>query len=145
MYWGNLFFQGELVQLACSKHGSRSVDALWHKSSPKTKETIAAELAGKESVLNADHFGKFVSTTCVLSLFRRSREEWRQMLARETKKKDIFADFLGDKKRKKAKDEDAEKEEEPLPVVKKVKEEDISPPKKKKKKKAVTSSYLDDL
>ena len=40
------------MALACSKHGSRSLDAMWLKASAKGREWIAAELAEKESGTN---------------------------------------------------------------------------------------------
>lgn len=111
------------------------MDAIWKQSSTKTKEVIAAELSKKESVLNNNNFGKFISTNCSLSLFKRAREDWNKLQKVDNKKKELFSDILEPKKRK----EPVKDEEEEDKTV----SSSSSPPKKKKKKAA--KSYLDDL
>ncbi|TRY73701.1 hypothetical protein TCAL_00913 [Tigriopus californicus] len=162
---------GELVAMACSKHGSRSVDAIWSKTSLKGKEIVASELSQKEPLLNSNQFGKFIAQNCALSSFKRARDDWKANLLRTDKKRDMFQDIIGDlgdatqKPKPKAKVNDIEPPLSPTPKKEKKKKrkkadlaEDIlaldedattnspeveSIPKKKKKKKA--KSYLDDL
>ena len=71
--------QGELAALACSKHGSRSLDAIWRRSSAKAREWIAAELAEKEAALNANQFGRFFAQKCALSTFKRAKGDWARV------------------------------------------------------------------
>jgi hypothetical protein len=84
----------ELVNMACSKHGSRSIDAIWSKASPKLRETVAAKLVNHETRLNGDQFGKFVSTNLGLSLFKRSREQWKASFDKKEKAKKLFSEFI---------------------------------------------------
>lgn len=157
--------------MACSKHGSRSMDAIWSKSSLKTKEIVASELAQKEPLLNSNQFGKFIAQNCALSSFKRARDEWKTNLLRTDKKRDMFQDIIGDlvetnpksnskaktnieepsssnpkKEKKKRKKTDLAEEilalDEDTPTNN-PQEEETSPKKKKKKRKA--KSYLDDL
>ena len=67
------------MALACSKHGSRSLDAIWRRSSAKGREWIAAELAEKEAALNASQFGRFFVQKCALSTFKRARGDWAKV------------------------------------------------------------------
>ena len=159
-------FRGQLVGLACGKHGSRTVDALWKHSGLKMKQTMAEELSAKLDILNSNKFGKFVAQKCYLQVFKRGKEDWRALLDKEEKVEDMFSDILGNNKRN---DEDvkaslkrvAEKEvkgEDSVPekmakseVTKSAVEswltgnDDDSKPAVKKAKKAKAKSYLDDL
>ena len=155
-----------MVGLACGKHGSRTVDALWKHSGLKMKQTMAEELSAKLDILNSNKFGKFVAQKCYLQVFKRGKEDWRALLDKEEKVEDMFSDILGNNKRN---DEDvkaslkrvAEKEvkgEDSVPekmakseVTKSAVEswltgdDDDSKPAVKKAKKAKAKSYLDDL
>ena len=159
-------FRGQLVGLACGKHGSRTVDALWKHSGLKMKQTMAEELSAKLDILNSNKFGKFVAQKCYLQVFKRGKEDWRALLDKEEKVEDMFSDILGNNKRN---DEDvkaslkrvAEKEvkgENSVPekmakseVTKSAVQswltgdDDDSKPAVKKAKKAKAKSYLDDL
>lgn len=130
---------GELVALACSKHGSRSLDAIWKRSSPKMKEIIAGELSKKETIMNNNTFGKFISTNCALSLFKRAREEWNKLQKSDNKKRELFDDILGTKKKDLKREAEPEA---PVDAQEDEKKNSSSPPKKKKKQ---AKSYLDDL
>merc|ERR1719430_567495 len=97
--------RGQLVGLACGKHGSRTVDALWKHSGLKMKQTMAEELSAKLEILNSNKFGKFVAQKCYLQVFKRGKEDWRSLLDKEEKVEDMFSDILGNKKNKDAKKE----------------------------------------
>ena len=128
------------------------------------KEMIAADLSKKETVLNNNNFGKFISTNCSLSLFKRAREDWNKLQKTDDKKRELFNDILGTKKKDKKREAPVETTAEneitpfsPPPKKKKDKKREApvettaekeivsssSPPPKKKKKQA--KSYLDDL
>ena len=61
--------------MACSKHGSRSVDAIWNNGSLKLKELLVSKLCQNEAHLNSDQYGRFVSNNLGLNLFKRSKEQ----------------------------------------------------------------------
>jgi len=152
--------QGQLSGMACSKHGSRSIDAMWSRSSAKGKELMAQELSHNLELLLANNFGKFVAQNLCLSTFKRSKDDWKRVLDSKVKKSELAKDFIKDimdssDKDSKKKDTKAMKrpkveEEDEGFVIDKTGEyglvavkEESSEPKKKKKKKA--KSYLDDL
>merc|ERR1719336_3279025 len=85
------------LSLACGKHGSRTVDALWKHSGMKMKQTMAEELSAKLDILNSNKFGKFVAQKCYLQVFKRGKEDWRSVLDKEEKVENMFSDILGDK------------------------------------------------
>merc|ERR1719278_2241227 len=97
--------RGQLVGLACGKHGSRTVDALWKHSGLKMKQTMAEELSSKLDILNSNKFGKFVAQKCYLQVFKRGKEDWRALLDKEEKVEDMFSDILGNKNKKVKKDQ----------------------------------------
>ena len=156
-----------MVGLACGKHGSRTVDALWKHSGLKMKQTMAEELSSKLDILNSNKFGKFVAQKCYLQVFKRGKEDWRTLLDKEEKVEDMFSDIIGDKNKNAKKDkaslkrvaETEVKSEDSVPekvakteVTKSTVEswlagdsEDAKPVSVKKAKKPKAKSYLDDL
>merc|ERR1719234_2000168 len=110
--------RGQLVGLACGKHGSRTVDALWKHSGLKMKQTMAEELSAKLDILNSNKFGKFVAQKCYLQVFKRGKEE---------KVEDMFSDILGNKKNKDVKKEKASLKR--VAETEEVKSEDFVPEK----------------
>lgn len=97
--------RGQLVGLACGKHGSRTVDALWKHSGLKMKQAMAEELSSKLDILNSNKFGKFVAQKCYLQVFKRGKDDWRSLLDKEEKVEDMFSDILGNKNKKVKKDQ----------------------------------------
>lgn len=150
---------GELTGLACSKHGSRALDALWKYSSLKMKQVMVEELSRDELQLSSHPIGKFTSRSCALSAWRHQRDQWRTIVTQADKNAELFKDIIGDVSTLKRKAEDnptIRKKPEELTVQKKIKEEaedgpatsqlypeQIEPAEKRKKKKA--KSYFDDL
>ena len=124
-YHNSFIFRGQLVGLACGKHGSRTLDALWKHSGLKMKQTMAEELSAKLDILNSNKFGKFVAQKCYLQVFKRGKEDWRSLLDKEEKVEDMFSDILGNKNK------DAKKEKVSLKRVAEteVKSEDSVPEK----------------
>lgn len=88
--------QGSWVQLACSKHGSRSFEKVWHWSQLKQRLWIIEELASVGASLTATEAGKIISSKLNVPLFSRSRKEWIDALGKEEKTKALFADIIGD-------------------------------------------------
>ena len=161
-------FRGQLVGLACGKHGSRTVDALWKHSGLKMKQTMAEELSSKLDILNSNKFGKFVAQKCYLQVFKRGKDDWKSLLDKEEKVEDMFSDILGNENKKTKKDQASlkrvadtteVKSEDSVPekvakteVTKSTVEswlagdsEEAKPAPVKKAKKPKAKSYLDDL
>merc|ERR1711860_278274 len=90
---------GQLFTMATSKHGPRSVQSIWGKSSAKAKESMAKELSSSASQLNSNQFGKYVSQQMNLELYKRSRDEWKQCGEAVAKKEKLFQEILGDIKK----------------------------------------------
>jgi len=149
--------KGQFVNLACNKHGSRTMDTLWNHSGLKQRQTIVEELSTKLDILNSNKFGKFVVQRFYVPIFRRSRDDWKDVVEKKNKVGDMFADIIGEvKPTSKRKFEKSEiPEDEKVTTGNKVDEKqnitdmvdqwikDDQPQPKKKKIKA--KSYLDDL
>ena len=80
--------------MACSKHGSRGIDAIWNNGSIKLKEFLASKLCSEEIHLNSNQYGKFVSQNLGLNLFKRSKENWKSNFDKAQKTKALFEDFI---------------------------------------------------
>jgi hypothetical protein len=152
--------QNGLVSMACSKHGSRGIDAIWNNGSTKLKELLAAKLCSEEIQLNSNQYGKFVSQNLGLNLFKRSKENWKSNFDKAQKTKALFNDFIKSPPPKSNMDEQKSESSKKLFVLdtqgnpellkKRKQEKEIDNtnnsefPVEKKKKKS-KKSYLDDL
>ena len=144
--------KGEYVSLACSKHGSRSLDTLWKHSSMKSKHTMVEDLMYKVDVLNSNKFGSFIVKNWFVPEYKRSKADWQKLVEKEDKIAESFSAIIGEKvvTKRKAVDTSVKAGE---PEVKKKKEvtdlvdDWLKPDKeaKKEKKKKKSKSYLDDL
>ena len=88
--------KGHLVALACSKSGSRALDGLWNQGSIRARETIASELVSKEAQLTSNPFGKFIARKAALAVFKRSKDQWKNVIGQQDKKRKVAQDFLSD-------------------------------------------------
>jgi len=146
--------KGEFASLACSKHGSRTVDTLWKFSSMKAKQSMVEELSSKIDILNSNKFGKFISNSWFLAIFKRNKDDWRNLVEKGKKVSDMFSEILGETNPSlKRKHEESVQKDEKNNSKKEVKEvadivddwlssDTVSKVAKKKKK---AKSYLDDL
>nr|CAD7201296.1 unnamed protein product [Timema douglasi] len=87
--------KGNFVKMACSKHGSRSLDAVWKATNLKQKMMIVEELSPKESILNSDQFGCHFARVAGVSLYKYKKEDWKEAQAKHINKKLLFADIIG--------------------------------------------------
>ena len=85
------------MTLACTKYGSRSLDAIWDAATLKQKILIMDELSTEEPILNSDQYGRILSTNYCLSLYKHKPSEWKDAQGKEFHKKKLFAD-IGDSK-----------------------------------------------
>ena len=84
-----------LVELACDKTGSRTLDGLWAGAPPRRRTTLAAHLSRHADRLRGDRFGRFVWSNLGLDYFLSHRDDWTRVEADAAKKKRLFADLIG--------------------------------------------------
>ncbi|KAG7158750.1 nucleolar protein 9-like [Homarus americanus] len=101
-------FKGTCTSLACSKHGSRSLEALWKVASTKIKTQICSELVVDELKLKGSPFGIIIYTNFQVHMFRRGdKSDWQELIDKAEKKRKLFDDLLvesgGEQKKKKHK------------------------------------------
>ena len=90
--------RGEMVVLATSKHGSRTLDTLWRHVSSKTKKSMVEELAYKVDHLNSNKFGKFLVRNWFISEYKRDKADWTRLVEQEGKIAESFKEIIGDEK-----------------------------------------------
>lgn len=88
-------FQGSCFQIACNKHGSRTIEGIFKASSIKSKFVIAETLAERESHLLSHTFGRFVHRNLSLGHLRNRKQEWKSIQMKEAQKRKLFADIVG--------------------------------------------------
>lgn len=82
------------LPLACSKHGSRVVDAFWVKMSNKNKELMVEKLAAKDHILLGNNFGKIIGAKYGVALYKRKKNDWIKWQSSSIKKKELFKDII---------------------------------------------------
>ncbi|KAG6921352.1 NOP9 nucleolar protein [Chelydra serpentina] len=88
--------QGNYVFLACNKHGSRVLDAIWSRATLPAKRQIAQELAEQEQQLRDDPFGHHLVRNFALTHFLTRRRDWDRHQEAEIKRRELFAEILED-------------------------------------------------
>ncbi|KAM8727927.1 nucleolar protein 9 [Acanthopagrus schlegelii] len=86
--------EGQYVQMACSRLGSRVLEAIWNGASVNHRQSIAQELVGSESQLRSDQFARHVWAKFALSHFMHRRAHWQEIQTGESKKRKLFSDIL---------------------------------------------------
>ncbi|XP_051944732.1 nucleolar protein 9 [Hippocampus zosterae] len=86
--------EGQYVRMACSKLGSRVLEAIWSSASVSQRQTIAQELVPSESQLRSDQFARHVWAKFALSHFINRRAQWQEIQTGQSKKRKLFSDFL---------------------------------------------------
>ncbi|XP_071955105.1 nucleolar protein 9-like [Antedon mediterranea] len=149
--------QGNLMKLCCDKNGSRTIDTMWKFANLKIKFIIIEELAPKDRLLQSDRYGRFIFKNLAVDLFKKKKNEWKELQNREIRKQRMLKELVSDcveVKEKRDEQEEVRKEElvrtdasdqigeifDGIAKKKKTKskvldEEDVLEPKKKKKKK----------
>ncbi|XP_057660599.1 nucleolar protein 9 [Diorhabda carinulata] len=87
---------GVYKDLASSKFGSRSFEALWNVANLKCKLQIIEELSHKDASWVNSEFGKIISNKINYLLYKRNKEEWKNSLnkSKENKKEQLLAKVL---------------------------------------------------
>ncbi|XP_072220104.1 nucleolar protein 9 [Leuresthes tenuis] len=86
--------EGQYVQMACSRVGSRVLEATWNCASVSQRQNIAQELVPSESQLRSDQFARHVWAKFALSHFVLRRAHWQEIQTGESKKRKLFSDIL---------------------------------------------------
>ncbi|KAJ3595764.1 hypothetical protein NHX12_005067 [Muraenolepis orangiensis] len=86
--------EGQLVQIACSRTGSRLLEAAWNNASVSQRESIATELAPSETRLRTDQYARHVWSKFALSHFVTRRPRWKEIQTEESKKRKLFNDII---------------------------------------------------
>lgn len=86
--------EGQFVQMACSRSGSRTLEAIWNSASVTHRQIIAQELGPNESQLRSDQFARHVWAKFALSHFMHRRSHWQEIQTGESKKRKMFSDLL---------------------------------------------------
>ncbi|XP_016830903.1 nucleolar protein 9 isoform X1 [Cricetulus griseus] len=88
--------KGHYVALACSRHGSRVLDAIWSGAALGARKEIAAELGEQNQELIQDAFGHHVARNVALTTFLKRRETWEQQQSAMAKRRRAFNSILED-------------------------------------------------
>nr|XP_012323358.1 nucleolar protein 9 isoform X2 [Aotus nancymaae] len=88
--------KGQYVALACSRHGSRVLDAIWSGAALGARKEIAAELGEKNQELIRDPFGHHVARNVALTTFLKRREAWEQQQGAVAKRRRALNSILED-------------------------------------------------
>nr|XP_045601865.1 nucleolar protein 9-like isoform X1 [Procambarus clarkii] len=119
-------FKGTYTSLACSKHGSRSLEALWKVVSIKLKTQICNELIVDELKIKGNSFGIIIYNKFQVGMFKRGdKSDWQELIDKAEKKRKMFDDLLVEDKEGEHKTKKNKK-------------------KKKKERKEETSDILDE-
>ncbi|XP_020509074.2 nucleolar protein 9 [Labrus bergylta] len=86
--------EGQYVQMACSRLGSRVLEAIWNGASVSHRHNIAQELVSSESQLRSDQFARHVWAKFALSHFIHRRAHWQEIQTGESKKRKLFSEIL---------------------------------------------------
>ncbi|XP_021796783.1 nucleolar protein 9 isoform X3 [Papio anubis] len=88
--------KGQYVALACSRHGSRVLDAIWSGAALGARKEIAAELGEQNQQLIRDPFGHHVARNVALTTFLKRREAWEQQQGAVAKRRRALNSILED-------------------------------------------------
>ncbi|KAL6104837.1 nop9 [Pungitius sinensis] len=86
--------EGQYAAMACSRLGSRVLEAIWNGASVSHRQGIAQELVLSESQLRSHQFARHVWSKFALSHFTHRRAHWQEIQAGESKKRKLFSDIL---------------------------------------------------
>ncbi|KAL0966345.1 hypothetical protein UPYG_G00294130 [Umbra pygmaea] len=86
--------EGQYVQMACSRYGSRVLEAIWNSANVPQRKNIAKELVSSETQLRSNQFARHVWAKFALSHFVKRRTQWQEVQMGESKKRKLFSDIL---------------------------------------------------
>nr|XP_046213909.1 nucleolar protein 9 isoform X1 [Oncorhynchus gorbuscha] len=86
--------EGQYVQMACSRYGSRVLEAVWNSATVPQRQSIAKELVPCETQLRSGQFSRHVWAKFALTHFVKRRAQWQEVQTGESKKRKLFSDIL---------------------------------------------------
>lgn len=86
---------GQFLELAISKHGSRAVEAMFEASGENQRTRIVKELAEKVNQLNGSPCGRLLNYKFRVDTYRLSPVQWKNSFTKETKAEKLFKDIVG--------------------------------------------------
>ncbi|XP_049603990.1 nucleolar protein 9 [Syngnathus scovelli] len=86
--------EGHFGQMACSKVGSRVLEAIWSSASVSHRQNIADELVSNEHQLRSDQFARHVWAKFALSHFSNRMKNWMEIQTGQSNKRTLFSDIL---------------------------------------------------
>lgn len=86
--------EGQFVKMACSRSGSRALEAIWNSASVTHRQNIAQELSPSEGQLRSDQFARHIWAKFALSHFVHRKAHWVEIQTGESKKRKMFSDLL---------------------------------------------------
>ncbi|KAK6983573.1 nucleolar protein 9 [Biomphalaria glabrata] len=88
------YLQGNYVNIACNRNGSRCLENIWKSCSLKQRETIADELCQKQERVESDNFGRFLYRNFALFKFSHRKQEWLEIQGASLKKQRLLDEVL---------------------------------------------------
>ncbi|XP_010887294.2 nucleolar protein 9 isoform X2 [Esox lucius] len=86
--------EGQYVQMACSRYGSRVLEAIWTSATVPQRQSIAKELVSCENQLRSDQFARHIWAKFALTHFVKRQAQWQEVQMGESKKRKLFSDIL---------------------------------------------------
>ncbi|XP_050307325.1 nucleolar protein 9 [Anthonomus grandis grandis] len=86
--------KGKYQELASSKFGSRSFEALWNAATMKAKLSIMEELGHKDGAWSNSEYGKIIAGKVNLVMFKRNKENWKNSYGKEAKPEKMLEAIL---------------------------------------------------
>lgn len=86
--------QGSYQELASTKYGSRSFEAIWDCANLKHRLAIMDELVYKDGSWSNSEHGKIIASKINLSLYKRNKEDWKNSHSTNNKAQRLFENFL---------------------------------------------------
>ncbi|KAJ8011751.1 hypothetical protein DPEC_G00061510 [Dallia pectoralis] len=86
--------EGQYVQMACSRYGSRVLEAIWNSATVPQRQSIAKELVSCENQLRSDQFARHIWAKFALTHFVKRKAQWQEVQMGESKKRKLFSDIL---------------------------------------------------
>ncbi|XP_012283949.1 nucleolar protein 9 [Orussus abietinus] len=92
--------RGNWSQLAVTTHGSRCLEKIWSWAQGEQKVIIMEELAASGEALRSTKCGSIISSKFNVPLFVRSKKDWMESFEKKETIQTLFADILGEPKKK---------------------------------------------
>lgn len=85
---------GNFLEMAISRHGSRAVEAMFEASGENQRVRIVKELADKVNQLNGSPTGRLLNYKFRVDTYRLSPEQWKNSFSKESKAEKLFKDII---------------------------------------------------